>query len=128
MTRRTVEFGCAIVIIGLSAGVAGAATTLDVSGVVSGTGNTAAPLANSLFKMGAGTLSLTQASHVWLARSDPRAARGFCRSLRSHAAEKLLARGLRGRPRLVVFHLSLALAALIVGPTEALAAHGSMRR
>ena len=28
MTRRTVEFGCAIVIIGLSAGVAGAATTL----------------------------------------------------------------------------------------------------
>lgn len=28
MTRRTVEFGCAIVIIGLAAGVAGAATTL----------------------------------------------------------------------------------------------------
>ena len=28
MTRRTVEFGCAIVIIGLLAGVAGAATTL----------------------------------------------------------------------------------------------------
>ena len=34
------------------------------------------------------------------------------------------ARGLRGRPRLVVFHLSLALPALIVGPTEPLAAHG----
>jgi hypothetical protein len=28
VTRRTVEFGCAIVIIGLLAGVAGAATTL----------------------------------------------------------------------------------------------------
>ncbi|MFL6085576.1 MAG: chloride ion channel protein, partial [Mycobacterium sp.] len=28
MSRRTVEFGCAIVIIGLLAGVAGAATTL----------------------------------------------------------------------------------------------------
>src|SRR6185436_3825194 len=60
-------------------------------------------------------------------RSDPRAARGFCRGLRSDAGEKLLARGLRGRPRLVVFLLSLALPALIVGPTEPLAAHGSMR-
>src|SRR5204863_1991465 len=60
--------------------------------------------------------------------SDPRAARGFCRSLRSDAGEKLLARGLRGRPRLVVFHLSLALPALIVGPTEPLAAHGSLWR
>ncbi|MGB2923598.1 MAG: chloride channel protein, partial [Mycobacterium sp.] len=28
MTRRTVEFGCAVVVIGLLAGVAGAATTL----------------------------------------------------------------------------------------------------
>ena len=32
----------------------------------------------------------------------------------------------RGRPRLVVFHLSLALPALIVGPTEPLTAHGSL--
>ena len=39
---------------------------------------------------------------------------------------ELLARGPRRRPRLVVFHLSLALPALIVGPTEPLAAHGSM--
>src|SRR5204862_3289146 len=62
------------------------------------------------------------------ASPDPWTARGFCRSLRSDAGEKLLARGLRGRPRLVVFHLSLALPALIVGPTEPLAAHGSMRR
>jgi hypothetical protein len=35
--------------------------------------------------------------------------------LRFDAAEKLLARSLRGRLRLVVFHLSLALAALTVG-------------
>jgi autotransporter-associated beta strand protein len=39
--------------------VTDAATTLDLSGVVSGTGNTGAALANSLFKMGAGTLSLS---------------------------------------------------------------------
>jgi hypothetical protein len=35
-------------------------------------------------------------------------------------------RGRRGRPRLVVFHLSLELPARIVGPTEPLAVHGSM--
>ena len=33
MTRRTVEFGCAIIIIGLLAGVAGAATTLLLHGI-----------------------------------------------------------------------------------------------
>lgn len=33
MSRRTVEFGCAIIIIGLLAGVAGAATTLLIHGV-----------------------------------------------------------------------------------------------
>ena len=42
------------------------------------------------------------------------------------AGEKLLALGPRGRPPLVVFHLSLAFPAVIVGPTEPLAAHGSL--
>jgi hypothetical protein len=39
--------------------------------------------------------------------------------LRFDAGEKLLARGLRGRPRLVVFLLSLALPALTVGRARA---------
>ena len=48
--------------------------------------------------------------------------------LRFDAAEKLLARSLRGRLRLVVFHLSLALAALAVGRQNALATRGAPRR
>ena len=52
----------------------------------------------------------------------------FCRSLRSDAGEKLLARGPRGRPRLAVFHLPLELPALIVGSTEPLTAHRSLSR
>jgi hypothetical protein len=60
-------------------------------------------------------------------RFRPQAARGFCRCLRSDAGEKLLARSPRGRLRLVVFLLSLALSALIVGPTEPVATYGPMQ-
>ena len=38
--------------------------------------------------------------------SGPAGGRGFCRSLRSDAGEKLLARGRRGGPRLVQFFIS----------------------
>src|SRR5690349_6178301 len=62
------------------------------------------------------TFSIEKALEVYCTfardrRFRPAGGQRLCRRLRSHAGEELLARGLRGRPRLVVFHLALALPA-----------------